>query len=77
MSYFDELPMSDKEQVLKLYPNAKCVRDCSPSNKMPRWWILVSDNNMPLTVTYINEDAAWQWALAIINKDIMDKLKGI
>jgi len=76
MSYFDEAPMPDKEQVLKLYPDAKCVHDYSPINGMSRWWILVNDN-MLLTVTYISEDVSWHWALAIINKDIMDKFKGI
>lgn len=61
-------PSEHKEQLLKLYPEAYCIKD---KNK----WSIYS-NNVRLSVSWISEENAWNWALTVTNNFILSKFKG-
>ena len=63
--------IADKEQMLRLYPDAMCVIS---NLNMPRWNIV--DGNKMLSFSFISEATAWQWALSRTNQFILNKLKG-
>lgn len=66
--------MTNKEFVLSVYPNAKCITKNSSLilNKYCRYDIISIDK---LFVTsFISEDAAWSWAASIINLNLITQL---
>ena len=64
--------MPDKEQVLKYYPDAKCIVKETPFHGTV--YIIFGDERI-LTRSYQSEEKAWGWALLLANQFIMDKLK--
>ena len=64
--------MTDKEQVLKYYPDAVCT--IHPVKRGGQVYIIFADDHI-LTRSYYSEEKAWGWALLLVNQFIMDKLK--
>jgi hypothetical protein len=62
-----------KDQMMKLFPNAYCKR---LPNEHPNFWMIVADEKQ-VTHSWNSEAQAWDWALSITNKRILDKFKGL
>lgn len=62
--------LSDKEKVLKICPDATCV-------KHGNVWLITSIENGKISwlgMSHTDENVAWHYAIAIINHKIMQKL---
>ena len=66
---------TDKEQVIILYPDAKCKAEKSKVRGAEIHWI-ICNNTKQLGNSYISEEQAWNWALAGINNAILRKFQG-
>ena len=65
--------MTDKERVLLIYPNATLFKtESSVSPKIYKYTILSYDT--VLSISFRDEDAAWNWALTRINYQLMHNL---
>ena len=68
-----EFMSESKDQMLKLFPNAHCQK---LPERYPNFWMIVADEKC-VCHSWINETQAWDWALSITNKKILDTFKGL
>jgi hypothetical protein len=65
--------MTDKEQVIALYPDAKCISYIGEITK-ERIYKIFAEGDV-ITLSYTSEAVAWQYALSITNRKILHKLE--
>jgi hypothetical protein len=59
--------------MMKLFPNAYCKK---VPEECPNFWMIIADEKC-ITHSWANELQAWEWALSITNKRILDQFKGL
>ena len=65
----------NKSQVIILYPDAKCVITDCVHDKHVKFWKIISEDKT-IGFSFISEEIAWERALLITNRLILDKLTG-
>lgn len=65
--------MTYRDQLLKLYPDAKCMIKNPDNSELTRWNI-IADQKI-ISFSYGSEEKAWKGAVEITNYRILEKFK--